>query len=286
MTHLIAMRQRIKAVETIKKITHAMRLISMSTHSRLRHKKENLEQYKQAINKLMLNITHNNNFNNTIFNNSHSNKELIILIGSQKTLCGSFNNNLFKFFTHKTSKLKSNAHKYNFISVGKEAGEYLKQKHNSFFKRFDNFSAANFVFISEEISRIILDSTSKYKSVVVYCNQPTSFFVQQPNENKLFPLKTLSIKDINQNLKEKDDDYIWEYPIEEIYQQLTILTIKANLQQLLFDSLLAEQAARFIAMDSATRNADKIIHQMRIEYNKTRQAQITRELIDLTSGTI
>src|SRR5262245_56347198 len=95
MPQLIILRQRIRAVETIKKITHAMRLISMSTHSRLKHNKIHLENYKNAFQALWRRIAP---LIPELEKDSNKGRTLLIVVGSQKGLCGTFNSTLFKFF--------------------------------------------------------------------------------------------------------------------------------------------------------------------------------------------
>ena len=281
MAHLIAMRQRIKAVETIKKVTHAMRLISMSTHSRLRNKKDFLDTYENKIIQLFSKI-------NNQFVSSHSEEKegeeatrlqekIIILVGSQKSLCGHFNSSLFAYFKNHSPKELIDI---DVIAIGKEAVSYCLENKIKPIKSYYDFSAANFIVISNEISSFLLHKTSSI-SATIYYNNPKSFFVQEPKQATL-----TSLNNSNSIAYEEDKaiDYIWEYTPEELHAYSINLMTKVSIQKALFSSLLAEQSARFIAMDNATRNADKILEQMRIDYNKIRQSQITKELLTITSS--
>lgn len=125
MEQLISMRQRIKSVQTIQKITQAMRLISISTHSRLSNKKLNLEKYRQALFELYLKIQANLESKPALVkpNRNINNKNLIILVGSQKGLTGTFNSHLLKFF-EKDYNLNPQD---DIITVGKIISDYVKK---------------------------------------------------------------------------------------------------------------------------------------------------------------
>ncbi len=284
MAHLIAMRQRIKAVETIKKVTHAMCLISMSMHSRLRNKKEFLDDYEKKIITLFSNIKNDFYINSSLPINleieepTEKQKRIIILIGSQKSLCGNFNNNLFLYFkNHKPEELAD----IDVIAIGKEAMLYCLENKISLIKSYDDFSATNFIIISNEISLFLQELKTNSVSITIYYNYPKSFFIQEPKETKLENPNHLKII---LNKEDREPDYILEHSAEEIYSYSIKLMIKVSIQKILFSSLLAEQSARFIAMDNATRNADKILEQMQIDYNKLRQSQITKELLTITNS--
>lgn len=276
MAQLITMRQRIKAVETIKKITHAMRLISMSAHSRLRHKKVHLENYKNAFQSLWSRVAH------VITPPAHISKtttpqHLIILVSSQKGLCGTFNATLFKFFDAELVQSEQNQ----YIAVGKYAIDYLNQHNKIVLAGYNNFNAANFVAIAQGITNIILQSPELYNSVTMFSNYQKSFFLQKPRESSIYPLQELAA---TIEAKERPTDYLFEQSPEELSATIRQLMLTVSIEELLFDSLLAEQAARFISMDASTRNADKLLVSMKLEYNKTRQAAITRELTELATS--
>jgi F-type H+-transporting ATPase subunit gamma len=272
MAQLISMRQRIKTVETIKKITHAMRLISMSTHSRLRHNKVHLENYKRAFELLWTRISPVMTESESPAGTTH----LIIVAGSQKGLCGPFNSSLFKFFEREQPSIDNTHH---IVAIGKHAIDYFKQENVPLFAAYNNFSVASFVSIAQAVTDLIIASPIPYASVSLYSNYQKNFFIQKPQINRIFPFK-----------KEKEvetvhgEEYLFEQSSEELSATIRRLMLTVTLQELLFDSLLAEQAARFLSMDTSTRNADKLLVSMKLEYNKSRQAAITRELTELAGG--
>ncbi|MBA3954004.1 F0F1 ATP synthase subunit gamma [Candidatus Dependentiae bacterium] len=277
MAQLIQMRQRIKAVETTKKITQAMRLISMSTHSRLRHKKVHLLAYKNAFQNLWQKIKHLP-ATNTTQDSALPQRHLVILVSSQKGLCGTFNTHLFKFFDIQLTQFTDS---YDFISVGRYATDHLKSLVLPLVASYSTFSSNNFVAIANAITEII-SKNSAYSSVTVYSNYPRTFFVQKPQKAEILPLDEKTL--VSQSAQEPSQDYLIEESAEQLNTLIERLTLSISLQELLFESLLSEQAARFLSMDSATRNAEKLIVAMKLEYNKTRQATITRELTELSAS--
>jgi len=281
MEQLISMRQRIKSVQTIQKITQAMRLISISTHSRLTNKKQNLEKYRESLFDLYLKIRANlkSKSEATTPSRTINNNNLIIVVGSQKGLSGTFNSHLFKFF-EKEYSLSSSDH---IITIGKNVSDYIKKIRNiDAILSYDIFNSINFPDIAYAITTYILENISQYKSVILFANHPKSFFLQEPSRFILLPFQkiehSISPKDISSTI-----DYEISQP-EKLIKSIEKIILSTIVQNGLFNSLLAEQAARFLSMDTATRNADNLITAMQTNYNKLRQAAITKELTEVTSG--
>lgn len=276
MAQLIQMRQRIKAIETIKKITQAMRIISMSLHGRLKNKQTAISRYKDGIHALFFTLMRNNPTWINPFDHPKSDKKLIIVIGSNKGLTGNFNTSLFKFFENKSAKAQS----ADYIAIGKKAVEYLKNKKNvSIIKSYTDVSFNTLFSITQEISATI--EQANYTSVNVYSNKIRNFFIQKPHVTQLLPFAV----EKDSGLHQFDmSDYIWEQKPEEILNLLAKMMINADIQYLIFESLLAEQAARFVSMDSSTRNAKNLLDETKLQYNKLRQAKITKELTELTGS--
>lgn len=272
MAQLIHMRQRIKAVETIKKITHAMRLISMSTHSRLRAKKEQFQLYKESLFSFSR-LMHSPDEQQVVT----SSQELIILVGSQKGLCGVFNSQIFRFFETNHINLDDT----DMITVGKHATDYITSRIKPLMT-FDQFTSQEFVAIATTIADYISKNKNRYLQVTVYSNYGKTFFVQKPQKTILFPAAKLL--ETTSAAQTENEPYQYENDPTQLAQTIHHMLLTVWLEELLFDSLLAEQAARFLSMDGSTRNAENLLNQMKLEYNKTRQAAITRELTELSSS--
>ena len=135
MSQLIQLKQRIKAICVIKKITHAMRLISMSSRLKMIKHSENLKIFRDEITPLLCSLE---NVHPSIDENQSFHKNIWILIASEKGLCGNFNTTIFNYFQSQLQLI--NTDDYNFIAVGKEAGEFLTEQGIKMIARYDKLS--------------------------------------------------------------------------------------------------------------------------------------------------
>jgi len=281
MSKLIQLRQRSKAIETIKKITHAMRLISMSTHSHLQHLQDSFNTYTREVDHLFAQlISYAPKWRNPMLHPEEDSnpKSAIILIGSQKGLCGSFNTQLCKLFT-KEMKERNNQ-PFDLIAIGQKAVDFAKSNEPEHIKKtYAKFTAHRLVSIAQEITKLLLHETPHHSSVILFGNLCKSFFAQKPNITEMIPITPVA--DVDPANK---SDFTWEQSPEALLDALLPQYIESKLQHLLFQSLIAEHAARFISMDSATRNAKKLLETNNLEYNKLRQAKITKELSELAGS--
>lgn len=272
------MRLRIKAIETIKKITNAMRLISMSMHMRLNHKIPLMQNYKKEL-LYILNIlqSHSSDIKtDNILNPPTGTPEkiLIIIVGSQKGLSGTFNSSLFRFFEKHESFENAS-----FIAVGKKSVDYIK-KHSEVTQGYNVFNFQNLDKITREIYNIIMQADPIYTNVFCYSNYSKGFLTQLPHKTALIPLQL----DNEAQKFTPQEDYLWPQDPNKILDTLTKEYLKLTLQTILFESLIAEQAARFQSMDNATRNANELLENMTRQYNKLRQTKITKEISEISSS--
>jgi len=278
MSKLIQMRQRIKAIETIKKITHAMRLISMSLHSRLKHKQTALVEYRNTTSTLLAKVQQTVlHWQHPIMHPALPLKEnpLIIVIGSQKGLCGSFNTTLFQLLSQ---EIKQYTKQRTFIAVGKKIVDFIQENHPDQLKFiFEEFTTRNFLLIAQQLIDIIMQASPHYSSVIIFGNTFKGFFTQKPTHSLLIPFDPEAVPRIDP----PREGYIWDQSSTTILNFIAQQYITAQLQHILFESLFSEHAARFLSMDSSTRNADKLLETTKLEYNKLRQAKITKELTEL-----
>jgi len=282
MSQLTQMRLRINAIHTIKKITHAMRLISMSLHTRLQKQSGLRDLYQSELFNL-LNITQekinslNNKKNKNVLENNIKNKnKLIIIIGAQKGLCGSYNNNILKYFLN--NNLDSN--NLDLIILGNKIKTNLSSKDFNIIKTIYNFKSSNINLISNDLLDFIELNKHKYSSIICYYNHPHSFFLQKPTISQIFPVINKQ-NNSKTNINSFSPDYLWEESPENILKYLTKEYLFYNLETILFNALLSEQAARFRSMDRASRNAKELLDIMEKNYNKLRQQKITQELLEL-----
>ena len=274
MSKLIHLKHRMKAVKVIKKITHAMRLISMSSHTKLRKNITNLDTIKKEITPILcqLHEKHPETYE-TCENARYDN--LYIVIGSEKGLCGNFNNLLYSFLEKNVTPTKRD----HFIVVGKKAKRYFEERNIPMLLHFDKVQTSKVEEITNALFEFIESKYTNYKSIVCVHNNPKTFFTVEPQKTILVPVQPESCK-TDCSL----DEYVWIQSEEEVATILFKTLLKTNILTLLTSSMIAEQSSRFLSMDSSTRNADNLLKTMNLEYNKARQARITKEIIELIAS--
>jgi F-type H+-transporting ATPase subunit gamma len=282
MSKLIQMRNRIKTIETIRKITDVMRIISMSAHSRLKTRQEPLSDYLAELKSLFakVQLATPSWTNERLMPTSDNTNPLIVIIGSQKGLCGGFNTQISKLVQSYITKNRS-AH-YRFTAVGKKQIDYLINNHpDKLISSFPVLTARNFLTIAQELTDMIMTATPAYTSVTIISNVFKNFFVQKATVTKLIPFNPTEIAN---HTSAPTQEYIWDETPHTILNALAVQYVEAQFQHLIFQSLLSEHAARFLSMDSSTRNAYNLLNTTKLEYNKVRQAKITTEITELTGN--
>lgn len=280
MAQLIQMRQRIKTVETIKKITHAMRLIAMAAHGHLKNQRGALERYQHNLAQVFGDVRAKmSEWQPVFFDTSGATaRKLIILIGSQKGLCGNFNSVIFDFFSKEIPYIDGSTL---IIAVGKNAAEFLEKKYQIQPALFISSITITTCFSAAQKIVAFMLHHGPFAAAQVASNFPKSFFLQYP---QLVDLASLLAQPLQ--VADEQAEYIFEEPPRQVLDQVANMYITAVIQMLLLESLLAEQAARFISMDNSTRNAENLLETTRLSYNKLRQAKITSELIELSTSDV
>jgi F-type H+-transporting ATPase subunit gamma len=277
MSKLIHLKHRMKAIRVIKKITHAMRLISMSSHTKLKKNIAQLKAIKNEITPILCQL-YKNQPEVYILNEDAFYDNLYIVIGSEKGLCGNFNNLLHTFLEKEISE--EIAKKSHFIVVGKKAQRYFEEKKIPMLLTFDKIQTGKIDRVATSLFEFIESKFDQYKSIKCIHNNPKSFFTIVPTNTTLIPVQPESCDTNNASL----DEYVWIQSKKEVAAILFKTLLKTNIFALLTSSMIAEQSSRFLSMDSSTRNADSLLKSMTLEYNKARQAIITREIIELVAS--
>lgn len=280
MSELISIRRRIKAVQTTKKIAHAMQLIARSAHSRLKTKRLPLEVHLATLDTIFHTLeSQSDKWNNKIARpiKRSTDRNLIILIGSQRGLCGSFNSMLMHIYNNHIHTFDTKT--IEVMVVGNKTVELIRESaFTQTVRSFQLFDEKHIDTIAQEITRHIISVKIPYNTVTIIHNKPKTFFVQKPVTTTVIPFA------YKPEHAEGAQDFVWYTKPENLLNSLVPLMIEGVLSLVLFESLLSEQAARFIAMDVSTRNAQKLLATLQLQYNKLRQMHITQELIELSTN--
>lgn len=279
---LVTLRNKINTVRTVEKITHIMRLTSMSEHTNLQKSGGQLKNYIGHLTQLLKKITkirQNSVFNKEVGATIYKKPYLCIIIGSQKGLCGNFNAKLLPII--EAFLQDKSGENVDFTVIGKQIIPLI----STHYKKIPIIYQED--LFSKKTKEIIVDKlisfVAEYQNIYIISNEFRSFFSQIP---------TLSLISIPQETVSKESDmvsieteqYILEEPVDEIFNVLVQNYIRSQFFYFLHQSLLAEHAARFSAMDSATRNAQNVLEETKMLFNKLRQTKITTEIIELSSN--
>jgi len=277
MSQLIHLKQRIKSIAVIKKITHAMRLISMSSHSKLKKHVESLHAYKNHLLPILCALEQHTTSEEE--SSRKLKKTAYIIIGSEKGLCGNFNNLLFSYV--ESSLSPSQLSPATVITIGKRATDFMRKKDIKLYNFYNKFTQSKIDAIAENLYQDVLALKKDHHDIIFLYNFPRTFFFQEPVQEILIPVKDYActaspILNI--------DEYYWPQDKKDVSKAIFNNLIKLNILKILCQSIMAEQSARFISMDSSTKNADNLLKSMSLLYNKLRQAKITKELAELSSS--
>jgi len=294
MPSLKHLRNRISGVKSTKKITSAMKLVAGARLKRAQIAATTSRPYVAKIEGLINNITSSvQNIENLpkIVKGSESNKiHLIVLITSDRGLCGSFNTAMVKLAKKRINELLNSNKIVKILCVGKKGYNQLKREYQDII--IDTIilpyksDKVDYEFAQKISHRILMmheNNEFDFASIVFSLFQ--SPLKQEPQLKQIIPVLNNDEKATKNNL-ESIDKKIYEYEPEEEYilKDLVPLNISIQIYRGLLENAAGEEGARMIAMDNATRNADELIDLLTLNYNRSRQAQITKELIEVISG--
>lgn len=277
MSQLIHLKQRIKAIGAIRKITQTMRLISMSSHSKLKKQSESMQRFRNEIKPLLCALT--SQTQKVHEDHAPKFKTLYILFAAEKGLCGNFNTTMFSYFQrHLTPMDLQNSH---VISVGKKTSWYLAQRNIKPLFEYDKTTSNNLEKIAQNLYEKVIHLYKEYESVVCISSHPRTFFIQEAHSTTIIPIQQ---DPCNIRAQETLQDYEWLQDRKDVTRCMFRILLKTNILLILTNSMLSEQSARFLSMDNATRSAENLLKEMKLAFNKMRQSKITRELIELIAG--
>jgi len=298
MLHLTQLKRRMRSLNTTKKLTHAMRLISMSLYSKLDKQRNALEHHKSTLQEVFSEVfTQCDGYTNPILlpEDILNSSPLIIIVSATKGFCGGLNANLFRYLEHKL--FVEEHQKPTFITIGQKATTFVEDKKlGSILEKYHSLNSNNFADIAKNIAQTISKQTPSFSSATMFSTQLKNFFSQVPQKNKIIPLAQTPAKQQTSKSRKPmgavyaqktitpETDIIWEQGQHEIVDFLAARYLNNTLTNNLLQALFSEYASRFVAMDSATNNAEKYLDNLTLQFNKLRQAMITREVCELSAS--
>lgn len=282
MATLITLRRRIRAAQNVSKTTKAMQMIAASKLKKAQDAALSSRPYVKELTKIAQIITlktEDSKKHPYMQLSTNTDKTLLIAISPDKGLCGGLITNLLREFFSYSQEYRSSP----LIVVGKKLETQVYKLENELLATFRFGTTLPTFDMIFPIIRIIDEYylSGQVRSVHVLYTDFNNFFIQTPRIAQLLPI---SLPESSDQILSQSNSILFEPSISEILPTLLKHYLEMSLFQFFLESYLSEQAARMLAMQNATNNARDIIEALRLEYNKTRQAKITSELLDIIGG--
>ena len=295
MPSLDDLKKRIKSVKSTQKITKAMKMVAAAKLKKAQESAENGRPYSEKVQNIILNLTKSindpNNAPKLLIGTGKDEVHLCVVMTADRGLCGGFNTNICKLAKKHFRKITQEGKKLKIITIGtkgydqikNEYGKYVIKKINFKSKKKLSFTEAN--EIGKEILRLY--EQNEFDKCYIFFNSFKNVITQIPRSELIVPATSLSVlqssKDKNTD-NEETHSYEFEPEEDEILNELLPKNISVQILKAFLENAASEQGSRMTAMDNATRNAGDLVEKLTINYNRSRQASITKELIEIISG--
>ena len=294
MANLKELKNRITSVTSTQKITKAMQMVAAAKLRRAQEAAENSRPYAQRMERMIASVASNLPSLDVsppmVVGRGKDDIHLLVVVTAERGLCGAFNTNIVRTVRAKARELKEIGKTVKLFCVGRKGQESLRRDMEDDIVEYitlrdvKQLSFADIRPVAEKISQMFADD--EFDVCTVYFNAFKSVISQVVTDQQLIPVK---LPDPDAEADEDTVDLggaIYEYEPEEndLLGVLVPRNISVQIYRSLLESSAAEQAARMTSMDNATRNAGDMIDALTLTYNRTRQAIITKELIEIVSG--
>ena len=288
MPSLDDLKKRIKSVKSTQKITKAMKMVAAA---KLRKAQENAEKgrpYSEKMQNIILNLTKSienpENAPKLLVGTGQDKTYLCVVLTADRGLCGGFNSNICKLAKANFKEILGEGKNLKIITVGSKGLDQIKREYEKFiikkfsFKEKKQVSYKEADIIGNEI--ISLFNKNEFDKCILFYNNFKNVITQIPQAQQIIPAENKSA-----DLKKNDTlSYEFEPDEDEILEDLLPKNISTQVFKAFLENAASEQGSRMTAMDNATRNAGDLVDKLTINYNRSRQASITKELIEIISG--
>lgn len=293
MATLRDIRHRISAVKNTAKITSAMKMVAAAKLRRAQEAITAARPYTLKLSEILSNLAaaSDEDFFHPLLRKPKAVKSIaVVVVSSDRGLCGSFNANLLKaaaYHIEKSLPSQFPGVKISVLPIGKRAVSFFGKRSTPVIQEFPDIFAKLDFSTAFEVASIISEGfiNEKYDKVEIFGNEFKSIIKQEVKFHSLLPLdRSKAEPTVHHHDGEMNNDYIFEPSRGEIMNELLPKFLNIQVWTALLDSNAAEQAARMMAMDNATTNARDLIKALQLQYNKARQASITKEMLEIVGG--
>jgi len=284
MASLKEVKSRILSVSSTQQITKAMKMVAAAKLRRAQDRVIQLRPYYDKLRNILNNLSSNSGSNSKLLVERKVNKVLLIVVGSDKGLCGSFNSSVIKF----TNQLIENNYKklyenkqLTILPIGKKMFDHYKKRNFIILDKFWSILKKSNYDDVADISKFLMNEfiLENYDKIDIIFNEFKNVAVQNTMLSTFLPVK----KENEEEVK-SDVNYIFEPNQKDLLNKLIPKALNANLFKTILESNASEQGSRMTAMSQATDNATELLKELKLSYNRSRQAAITKEILEIVGG--
>ena len=288
MPSLDDLKKRISSVNSTQKITKAMKMVAAA---KLRRAQENAEKgrpFSEKMNNIILNLNNSisdkENASKFLVGTGKDNIHLCVVITADRGLCGGFNTNICRKAKNYFEKILKDGKTLKIFTVGSKGNDQLKRLYGKYIVEKINFKGLRKITFkeAEEVGKKIIKlfNENQFDVCTIFYNKFKNVITQIPQSQQIIPIESSKKKDD----KIPENFYEFEPEEKEILDDLLPRNISTQIFKAILENAASEQGSRMTAMDNATRNAGDLVDKLTITYNRSRQAAITKELIEIISG--
>ena len=287
MASLDDLKKRISSVKSTQKITKAMKMVAAAKLKKAQDSAEKGRPYSEKMQNIILNLTKSisdpENAPKLLVGTGSDKTYLCVVMTSDKGLCGGFNSNICKLAKNYFKKTIKEGKNLKIITVGSKGLDQLKRNYGKYIIKNMSFKDKKKLTFSEAetVGNIILDLFKKneFDKCILFYNNFKNVITQIPQAQQIIPTEKVEVSS-----QEESNVYDFEPDEDEILEDLLPKNISTQVFKAFLENAASEQGSRMTAMDNATRNAGELVEKLTINYNRSRQAAITKELIEIISG--
>ncbi len=289
MSNLREIKKRIVSVKKTRSITSALKMVAAAKFRKAQMLALQIRPYSFKIEELAKDIAKRTDIKHDFFTINENKKICIVVVTADRGLCGGFNTNLIRTAVNVVQENQSKGFEVDIFTIGSKGYNFFKARDYSICDQeigvFDKLNINNAKLIGDKIRNLFVEN--QYNQIKIVYNQFKSAVQTIIDDKVLLPLsKQEIIEETNKNEPEVEEfsDYIYEPTAERVVDEILNKYIDNELYHILLESNAAEQGSRMTAMDAATDNANNVIEDLTLQYNKARQADITKELSEIVGG--
>ena len=284
MASLKEVKSRILSVNSTQQITKAMKMVAAAKLRRAQDRVIQLRPYSDKLQTILNNLSSSSGSNSKLLQERKINKVLLIVVGSDKGLCGSFNSSVIKY----TNQLIESDYKKHYenkkltiLPIGKKMFDHYKKRNFLILDKFWSILKKSSYDDVAGISNFLMNEfiLENYDKIDIIFNEFKNVAVQNTMTSTFLP-----VNEENDDEDKNDTNYIFEPNQKDILNKLIPRALTANLFKTILESNASEQGARMTAMSQATDNATELLKELKLSYNRSRQAAITKEILEIVGG--